>query len=468
MLNVYLIYVSSLETGDVEISRKVYTSHGKAIDDIESMIQQYVSNRKSENAYKIISKEDFDVKKLNRDPEIPIGGYVFKQKKSDVCIYKKVVVEGRVWNGSKLQKVGKMGILPEINIPIDRKLLKLIETIQENNTENNTENIIETTNGKIRYDIPEAPKAPESNTHDSEINAERDEEEYRTSLPGPSNYEHGKHVSFIQELKSKLQDRNNSELKINIDIVPAEIGRSNANHLQFISNLEAIRSKLNHITPPSSPKLGRVLENIVESPSPEIPDFPDVPDFPDFPDISDLPPCPASPDLSIEVYSETSNDISIDLTESSDWDSSEEIIDSEIYTVSNIPRISDSNIVYKYFTNSHIKREKHIIPAPPQTDYASNHIEQIVESIIKTINLNNKDSDLADTKDLDLADNEDSIDSEITENSLLPMPSIEYDEDMYLYRDNEWEFVEYSEDIWSDSLRKYKYQLENKNRRTSF
>jgi hypothetical protein len=394
MLNVYLTYVSSLETGDVEISDKVYISHGKAVDDIESMIQQYVSNRKCESSYKIVSNEDFEIKKLNKDATVPIGGYVFRHKKGTVYIYKKVIVEGRVWNGTKIQKVGKIGVLPEINIPVDRKLLKLIEEVQENSHINNGS--IEERN----HHIPLAPLAPEINNN---IEATPDDDKYCINVAYPSNYEHGKHVSFIQELKYKLQERNKlqeiNKLASELNINPKEVETDN-NHLEFVNSLRTAKANLNHITPPLSPILGRVLENTIEH------------QLYDFPSIPNLPPCPPSPELSSE------------LSMSSDWDtSSEELISYE----TDLPCVTDTNVVYG----------KHIIPSPPKMDYTPDHIEKIVENIIKTINLNNNKESSA----IRVENNIDTVSFS---------QCLEYDE--ISYEDTRWNLDENKENIWSDRI----------------
>ena len=131
MLNIYLIYTSSIETGDVDISKRIYTSFNKASEDIDLVIDEYITNRKSENNYQVINKEDFNIKKLNKDSTVKSGGYFFCKKKSNATIYKKIVTEGW-WNGTKIEKIGKIGILSEINIPVDDKLLRFINVMMKN------------------------------------------------------------------------------------------------------------------------------------------------------------------------------------------------------------------------------------------------------------------------------------------------------------------------------------------------
>ena len=78
MLNIYLIYVSSLETGDVNISKKIYTSFGKSLDDIDTTVQKYIKERKLEKLSIILSKDDFSEKGLRTENQ-PIEVY-FQRK----------------------------------------------------------------------------------------------------------------------------------------------------------------------------------------------------------------------------------------------------------------------------------------------------------------------------------------------------------------------------------------------------
>jgi len=426
MLNVYLIYITSLETGDVDTSKRVYTSFGKAISDMDNVVQQYISDLKIEHTHRIILKDQFDLKKLNKDTTIPLGGYVFKKKKSNVCIYKKVVVEGKVWNGSKLEKVGKIGILPEVNIPVDNKLLNYLKTIitntdqeqiKEQNKEEpkNDDQIMGQNNDQKNenhdYEIPEAPvpPVPPVMTHVGDNNNNNNNEEYRESVAVPSNYEHGKHVSFIHELKTKLKTRSNKpKVDLTIQNNIQKENDYNAEHLKFISDLNKTKQKLQHITPPQSPDFGygKVVNylTVSESAPPPLPPFPDFFDFSNFSDGSyfselpklpslhdfsdsefqfpEVPDFPEVPEFPINEYNnEYNNEYSSELSASSEWDSSTDEIPSGLIS-------------------------------PPTVKKYNNHIDKIVDDIMDKINnenINNENINESINNDNEYGDHNESI-----------------------------------------------------------
>jgi hypothetical protein len=243
MLNIYLIYVSSKETGDVDVHEKVYTSFSKAANDIDKVIEQYVKARGKKEDSRVIDKRDFSIKDLNSDKTFPVGGYCFKKKRSSAIIYKKVVCEGRLWNSTKIEMVGKIGLLSEINIPVDRRLIKIVQLAQEDlaREDNNNDNNV---------DI-------DGESDDSDIDSESDSD-YNYYDPGrTNNYEHGTHVTFIQELKNRLQHRRNV---IAIDDPEPYVERNEEKEM-FILSLNDTKKTLNHVTPPPSPQLGRVVDN---------------------------------------------------------------------------------------------------------------------------------------------------------------------------------------------------------------
>lgn len=243
MLNIYMIYISTLETGDVDILPTVYTSFSQASNSIDGIINNYMTNIKV-NSYKILHKGVFDIKLLNKDEMLP-GTYYFKKKTSGCWIYKKVLVEGRFWNGSKLVKVGKIGISSEINIPFDTKMVRLLETVSP--FRRSPEAI-----------LPENIKI--NGTKDQQVIVDPNSiDEYKlVSAKQPSNYEHGQHVSFIQELKNRLANRRQSIIG---DI---EIPKNPIDTEDFGAALANIKGQLTRITPPPSPDygLGRVIDPI--------------------------------------------------------------------------------------------------------------------------------------------------------------------------------------------------------------
>ena len=260
MLNIYLINVSSLETGDVDIYEKVFTSFGSATKEIDTVIQKYISDKKIEKISKIYTKDDFSLKDINKDSTFPVGGYCFKKKKSSVLIYKKMVVEGKLWNGSKVDKVGKI-VINEINIPVTKKLIKLVKSISDIESESSElppapviitpEAIKEVTKEELKVEV-------------SEELSEEDDEEYNFVQPSAvTNFEHGRHVSFIGELKSKLHKRRKSLMESPVFEIKTKEVEPNQEKLAFIESLTSTKNRLKHITPPPSPVLGKVLDNMV-------------------------------------------------------------------------------------------------------------------------------------------------------------------------------------------------------------
>ena len=380
MLNIYLLYVSSLETGDVDVSQKVYTSFSKAVDNIDTMIHDYVTERNSENNYQIISKRDFNERKINKDPSISLGSYCFCKKKSSAWIYKKTVVEGKLWNSSKLEKVGKIGILSEINIPIDSKLLRLIKFYQFNQS-------------NVSDDLVGIHQESEE-SEDLEDLEKSDSDNYTTILPNPSNYEHGKHVSFIHELKDKLKNRRSS-LKGFME--PTKKEKINTQHLMFVNELNSVRQTLNQVTPPISPRfgLGRVIETPLESPVKT--------------------PIETKPMFQF-IKTESTEDFSLDSSELTDSTDSYESSD-----------LSDSIIVDESKWNEYQNKKNQ-----------TNHIESVIDDIMRMID-NSKILD----KNIGLECNDFDLDS------MDSMENIDSSE--------EWDVVEYYEGVTNSDPVKRKY-----------
>lgn len=271
MLNIYLIYISSIETGDVTIYPKVYSNFGRATNDIDLVIKSYVENKQLTDNYVIIPKDNFDEKKIRKESNTGEGYYYFKKMKSSVSIYKKEIIEGRLWNGSKLVKVGKIGISTEINIPVDDKLIRLVNS---NKHENNI-------------------------TTDSDLS--EDDNYQAIPVTNPSNYDHGNHASFIHEIKLALATRRNSILNIEENIKKNKIDNSHEKEDQgnLLNILASMKEKLSHVTPPPSPDfgMGRIVSQSnsefnsqsndkYKNNVPDLPyDIPQIPEIPPFPDI---------------------------------------------------------------------------------------------------------------------------------------------------------------------------------------
>ena len=426
----------------------------------------------------------------------------------------------------------------KFSIPVDKKLLKLIEAVQD----------IDSSNDNMKQGgIPLPPPAPAfiNNIPKGDMNIikkdekpeekeDSDDESYETIVPGPSNYEHGKHVSFIQELKDKLDHRRRSMLALNVgnndihnnnvDIQKLENKQyqQNQTHLEFLSNLVTTKSRLNHITPPPSPKLGRIVPDVPDVPElPELPEF-ELPEFelPELPEFelsetqiretellgSELPPLPPSPEVSSE------------LSTSSDWDSTEEIImyesdkeyqpletyeyeyeygfGSGYYEYESLDEIRNQYISYignnlkqgedtyydddeeEYTYDSDEESiEVPVIPDPPKPNYTE-HIEQIVEDIMNSINNNNISvnnnwisnkwvkNDIYETPNNTTEDNWDDMPDLV---SLSDNENDSNDQENNNDQDEEEEcfYYEYYEDTWNSDLVKRKYIDADQNRRLS-
>ena len=249
MLNIYLIYISSRETSDVNVIDKIYTSFRKATNDIDNVIQKYIKERYVENSSVIISKKDFSLKKLNINKELLVGGYCFKKKKNSATIYKKVLFPGRVWNSTQIELVGKIGILSEINIPIDNKLMRIIKLAAENIGDiSNISNISD-----ISDNIDNIDNIDDSDNSDID-NIDIDSNPYKIKTTTVSNYEHGQHVSFIQELKNKINNRQSFIINDPEPFVDTEKEK-------IIRNLKNTKALLNHIPLPYLQQFGEVVNN---------------------------------------------------------------------------------------------------------------------------------------------------------------------------------------------------------------
>ena len=337
MLNIYLIYVSSLETGNTEIFKNSYTSFNKALSEIDLMIDQYVIDRKAEKSFRVFLKEDFDIKKISRDISIPIDCYCFEKDKSTVNVYKKILIEGRFWNGAKLIRIAKIGILPEINIPVDSKLLRLINAVSE---------ISEP------FEIPDAPTFCDS---------------YKTIKLTPSNLEHGKHVSFIHELKEKLELRNKKE---NISVIlPNKVtNQPNEKHQKFINELNDMKGKLKSVSP------SELLSETILRPKPRL--------------IIVNNPINEDSDDDSDVTSKSLSDNDSDVSSESDI-SSDIVSESETEEISEISELSDDE------TSDWDETSEELLPAVPiltetvgkvTDEVIETEIDKMVNEIMETIN----------------------------------------------------------------------------------
>ncbi len=451
MLNIYLIYVSSLETGDVNIIDRVFTNFSKAVDNLDYTMEKYIKDRNAEKTSRIVLKDKFSEKDLRKDSTFIVDSYCFKKKKSSVWIYKKVIDEGRLWNAHKIERIGKIGILSEIHIPIDKKLLRLFDDIRSD--------MLDQIAGNTCEDFSEESEESEDDT-----------DEYNITMPNPSNYEHGQHVNFIYELKQKLHNRRNS----------IDLGRlkhlenkefTNFTNENFILSLNETKKSLTNITSPSSPKLGRIIDfTLYEEPLFEISsDLSEsseiINNMNDDMDEDDMDEDDMDED-DIEEDDINEDDINkdnMDIDESFEIVNNINDIDDNIYIdesseiINNINDIDEDNmdmdesseINYPIIT-PYIPEERY-----EGDEYVDKHILTIVDNIMNTINLNDRyipeDTVSDEEYEVDSSDMESNIESDTEEyevDSSDMESNIESDfEDIYEY---------FSEG--SEPKRKFKYK----------
>lgn len=277
MLNIYCIYFSSVKTGDVELYDEYFASFKDACKNINDAIEYYVKENGKEKSYIVMSKDEFDEKKINKDSDIKVGFLIFKKKNSNAVIYSKSVVEGRLWNGSKVKMIGKIGV-KEITINKfycnDR-----IKNSNSNNNENENSEDKDSENGNDNNNNDS------ENDNDRDVNDRNDDSDdyndndkngmdvfksFRTlklETKKPTYYEHGKHVSFIGELKNVLGQRSTDDIVCKVNLL--ENSRKNfvdIDQRDLIDDLQNTKEKLNKITPPPSPEygLGRVVESNID------------------------------------------------------------------------------------------------------------------------------------------------------------------------------------------------------------
>jgi len=204
MFNVYTLYLNVRETGDVIFSN-TYNSYNKAKNNIESFLEEHAKHRGKKIVY--VGKEELE--KLKTSTKKTDTDFFVKKKKSEAIIYCLSVSPGRIYNSYSIKKYGNVGI-SEFSVKVPSHLL---------------------------------PQDEEEELSDSD--------DFEMIEPNTvSNYEHGTHVTFISELKSVLQNRRKS-----ICVESPQKNIDNSKMEEFIADLVNGKEKLNHITPPPSPKL---------------------------------------------------------------------------------------------------------------------------------------------------------------------------------------------------------------------
>lgn len=181
MMNAYGIYISSLETGDTHITRTC-SKYNTAITSLKKVTEDYIESRCLSQKSEIIAKIEFNFDHVRKRHE-RANGYFFCLGNDSVDIYRKTTDFGYFKNSTSLDKVAKIGIC-EIT---------------------------------IASPIPEAPTFPSSevynpvnynNNNSTTISIKtRDFDIVAQNTNRDNNFQHGKHVTFIEELKNRLADR---------------------------------------------------------------------------------------------------------------------------------------------------------------------------------------------------------------------------------------------------------------------
>lgn len=198
MQNLYIIYVTTIETGDSKLI-KAYSSFTDASKNLRSIIDWYISENCNNDKIKIISNDKSILDTIRNDKDF-INGYYFCIKKNSVIIYKKVTDLGWIRNNKTILKIGKIGI-DELCVQISDK------------------------NNSLLIDNTIQPLIPIS-----------------------SSLEHGQHVSLIEELKSVINKRSQDAISINDKIIYNE-SKPIINPIKekFISDLKEMKTKLKPI-----------------------------------------------------------------------------------------------------------------------------------------------------------------------------------------------------------------------------
>lgn len=192
MQNLYIIYKTSLDTGDCKLI-KTYSSFNNASNDLKSVINWDIENNYKGIKTKIISNEKCVEEIIRNDLEV-VNGVFFVQKRNSVIIYKKHTDLGWIRNNTLINKIGKIGI--------DELTIKL------GNSDGNNTFIID--------------NITQNSAHKS------------------SNYEHGRHVSLIEEIKCIVEGHDKLSTPIKIEKKPV----INLLQQKFISDLQGMKIKL--------------------------------------------------------------------------------------------------------------------------------------------------------------------------------------------------------------------------------
>jgi len=214
MKNSYTIYVLMMNTFEVELTSP-FDDYSQAISNMENVIEWYTENYCNGSPVKNISKKDFDEIKIKTDTNFP-NGHIFRINKSNIKIYRKTTHAGMFMNTVSIDLVAKIGISTNV-IPTDSNISlrsNLMESIRKTKTKTKNK-----TKSNTKYKSCIKPIKIVKND---------------------SSLVHGRHVSFIEELKNVLKNKSpNVQPKIQKKPVISKM------HI-FINDLITQKKELRH------------------------------------------------------------------------------------------------------------------------------------------------------------------------------------------------------------------------------
>ena len=237
-----------MKSGDVEITR-TFSRYSRAIASLQEVIEKYITDRGLTNNSRIIAKADFVASNVSKDKTFP-NGYCFRKGKNSVIIYRKTTDVGKVWNAVTFEEIGKIGVCDfDVRLPSG-----------VHNRNGRSGKSLGNGNDKEKNDKEENDK--EENPSDDECEVE--------TISKPTNQEHGRYITMIEELKSVLDNRRN---RMNLKSFDDDNEKESDNRDDkgkeeedvvdpFLLHLEQVRTNLNNVPVPVV-KIGYALGKVV-------------------------------------------------------------------------------------------------------------------------------------------------------------------------------------------------------------
>lgn len=197
MTNRYILYLTNLNECDTVFSPS-YCSLNTAKENMDAFLAKHAEKRGKRIEY--ISKEQFEVLKVSKK----LDDFLYiKKKGNEATLYHRQTYVGRIYNTFSLEKYGKLAIT---------------EIALSNDSNESVESI-------------KLPQEQKKNIKDVAIS------------------QHGRHVSFIAELKTVIANKKNKVMK------PVVVNKQKVEPVDFVLNLLQGKVNLRHITPPPPRKL---------------------------------------------------------------------------------------------------------------------------------------------------------------------------------------------------------------------